>query len=170
MVPGGGFQAVDLTPEQAAARLQGELAGAGQAFACGEMEAALDGYVRALGLALQLGPAAVEMALAAILAGAERLVHRGDADALCALGPAVVGAVAQVQEAGALPATPAMAAWASVTGEVGALLGQVGLALALPAERRAGMWRQARDRAGLLDEATGGLFALAAWLDPPPTR
>ncbi len=168
MTPGGEAQAVDLTPDQAAARLQVGLAQAVEALARGEMEAGLDGYVRALGLALQLGPAAVEMALAAILAGADHLVRQGDADGLCALGPAVAGAVAQVQEAGVLPATPAMAAWAAVTGEVGALLGQVGLALALPAERRAGMWRQVRDRADLLDEATGGLFGLNEWLGPPP--
>lgn len=167
-VPKDEFEALDLTADEAAARLQDELVRAGQSLAGGEMEAALDGYVRGLGLALQLGPAALEMALSALLAGASGLVRRGDADGLCALGPAVTGTVAQVREAGALPATPAMAAWATVTDDVGALLGQVGLALALPAARRLSMWRQARDRAALLDEVTGGLFGLASWLGEPP--
>lgn len=163
-----GIRSVDLTAAEAVARLQEELAQAGQAVAGQKMEVALDGYVRGLGLALQLGPAAAEMTLEAILAGAGGLVRQGNADGLCALGPAVAGVVAQVREAGALPGTPAMAAWAAVTDDVGALLGQVGLALALPAERRSGMWRQARERAALLDEATGGLFALVGWLGQAP--
>jgi hypothetical protein len=167
-VPKGEIEAVDWTADEAAAGLQYELVRAGQFLTGQEMEAALDGYVRGLGLALQLGPAALEMALSALLAGAGGLVRRGDADGLCALGPAVTGTVVQVREAGALPATPAMAAWAAVTDDLGALLGQVGLALALPAERRSGMWRQARERAALLDEATGGLFALVDWLGQPP--
>jgi hypothetical protein len=163
-VPEGDVGAVDLTPHEAAARLQEELAWAGQALAGQGTDAALDGYVRALGLALQLGPAAVEMALAAVLDGAGCLLGAGDTDGLCALGPAVAGTVAQVQEAGVLPATPAMAAWAAVAGDLGALLGQVGLAQALPVERRGGMWRQAWARAALLDEATGALFGLADWM------
>ena len=157
-------QALDLTPAQAAARLEAELAQAGRALAGHDLKLALDAYARGLGLALQLGPAAAETALRAILAGARRLLFREDADGLCALGPAVAGVVGQVQEAGALPATQAMQAWAAIAADVGALLGQVGLALALPAERRGGLWRQACARAALLDEATGGLFALSAWL------
>jgi hypothetical protein len=163
-----GIEAVDLTPEEAVARLQEELGQADRSLAAREVEAALDGYVRALSLALQLGPAAAEVALSALLSGAGRLVRQGDADGLCALGPAVAGAVAQVQAAGALPATPAMGAWAAVIDDLGALLGQVGLALSLPAERRSGMWRQARGRAALLDEATGNLFGLVDWLGEPP--
>lgn len=157
-------QALDLTAAQAAARLHEEMVAAGEALAGHDLEAALDAYVRALGLALQLGPAAAEIALGAILAGADGLLRRGDADGLCALGPAVAGVVAQVGEAGALPAAAAMQAWAVVCADSGALLGQVGLALALPGERGAAMWHQAQARAAALDEATGGLFSLAEWL------
>ncbi len=157
-------QTLDLTPPQAAARLRDELALASQALASQALEPALDAYARALGLALQLGPAAAEAALDAILAGAGRLAREGDAEGLCALGPAVTGVVTQVEEAGVLPATAAMQAWAHVAADVGALVGQVGLALALPVERRTGLWRQARARAALLDEATGNLFSLVNWL------
>ncbi|HSJ53749.1 MAG TPA: hypothetical protein VLC52_08355, partial [Anaerolineae bacterium] len=58
-----------------------------------------------------------------------------------------------------------MAAWAALAVEVGALLGQVGLALSLAPEGRAGLWRTLRDRATLLDETTRSLFGLRAWLD-----
>jgi hypothetical protein len=58
-----------------------------------------------------------------------------------------------------------MAAWATVTTELGTLIGQVGLALAIPPEHRKGMMELAQTRAALLDEATGSQFALAAWLD-----
>ncbi|MFN2227377.1 MAG: hypothetical protein ACK2UY_13735 [Anaerolineae bacterium] len=157
---GVGAQALEMSPGQAADRLHGELVEAGQALAARDLDAALDAYVRGLGLALQLGPAATEIALGAILAGAADLLRRGDGDGLCALGPAVAGVVDQAREAGAVPPTAAMQAWAGVAVDVGALLGQVGLALALPVERRAGLWRQAQARAALLDEATGGRFAL----------
>lgn len=157
-------QSLDLSPEQAAARLQEELADASRALAGQDLDLALDAYVRALGLALQLGPAATETALAGILAGADQLVREGEGQGLCALGPAVTGLVEQVDEAGALPPTPAMRAWAFVAADLGALVGQVGLALGLPAERRTGLWRQARTRAVLLDEVTGGLFSLEGWL------
>lgn len=159
-----GARALELSPSQAADRLHGELVEAGQALVARDLDAAFDAYVRGLGLALQLGPAAAEIALGAILVGAGELLRRGDGDGLCALGPAVAGVVDQAQEAGALPLTAAMQAWAGVAVDVGALLGQVGLALALPVERRAGLWRQAQARAALLDEATGDLFSLVAWL------
>jgi len=158
---GAGAQALHLTPDQAAARMHAELVEAGQALATGDLEAALDCYVRGLGLALQLGPAAAEIALGAILAGAAELLRRGDGEELCALGPAVAGVVDQAREAGAVPLGGAMQAWAGVAADVGALLGQVGLALCLPTERREGPWHQAQARAALLDEATGGLFSLA---------
>ena len=58
-----------------------------------------------------------------------------------------------------------MEAWATVAADLGTLIGQVGLALALPAERRTGMLDNARTRASLLDDATQSLFALTAWLD-----
>lgn len=160
-----GAEPLELTPEEAVAWLHGELVDAGQALAAHDLEPALDAYVRALGLALQLGPAATEISLGAVLAGAGELLRRRDAEGLCALGPAVAGLVDQVQEAGAVPGGTAMQAWAGVAADMGTLLGQVGLALALPAERRAGLWQQTRARALLLDEATGDLFSLVRWLD-----
>lgn len=160
-----GAELLELTPDQAAARLHGELVDAGQAVAAHDLETAFDAYVRALGLALQLGPPATEISLGAVLAGAAELLRCRDADGLCALGPAVAGLVDQVQAAGAVPSGTVMQAWAGVAADVGALLGQAGLALTLPAERRAGLWQQARARAALLDEATGGLFSLVQWLD-----
>jgi hypothetical protein len=141
-------QPIDLTPAGAAVRIRAELALAqGALEAPRDLDTALDAYVRALGLALQLGPAPSE-----------------DAAALSALGPAVVDLVGQVRGASALPPTPVMAAWAELAVEVGALIGQLGLALALPADRRAGMMNQARERAALLDDTTGGFFSLGVWL------
>jgi hypothetical protein len=58
-----------------------------------------------------------------------------------------------------------MEAWAMVAADVGALIGQVGLALMIAPDHRAEMMQNARTRAALLDEATGNLFALASWLD-----
>ncbi|MEJ2212323.1 MAG: hypothetical protein P8129_25325 [Anaerolineae bacterium] len=163
--PRTGAESLELTPDQAAARLHGELVDAGQALAAGDLDRALDAYVRGLGLALQLGPEAAEIALGAILAGGAELLRRGDGEGLCALGPAVAGVVDQVQEAGAVAPGPEMQAWTGVAAEVGALLGQVGLALGLPAERREGLWRQAQARAALLDEATGGRLRFSASWD-----
>ena len=166
---------IDLTPAQATEHIQVELACAGQALALGtpgrdpldaqDLDTALDAYVRALGLALQLGPAPAEEVLQAVVHAAHQLNGRGDATALSALGPALVDLVAQVRTAGALPPTAVMEAWATVAADLGTLIGQVGLALALPAERRTGMLDNARTRASLLDDATQSLFALTAWLD-----
>jgi hypothetical protein len=58
-----------------------------------------------------------------------------------------------------------MEAWAALVSELGILIGQLGLALSLPAQKRAGMVDSARRRAALLDDATAGRFALVAWLD-----
>lgn len=158
-------ESVEITPNQAAELLFAELAHAEQSWRAGQQAAALDSYVRALGLALQLGPAPTEQALRAILQTARQAADRGDARGLAALGPSLVHLVSQVDEVGALPATPIMEAWATVAADVGTLIGQVGLALALPPDRRAGMFENARSRAILLDGATGQLFSLAAWLD-----
>jgi hypothetical protein len=52
-----------------------------------------------------------------------------------------------------------------VAEDVAATIGQVGLALSLPADRRANLLDSARRRVALLDEATGGRFELAKWLE-----
>jgi hypothetical protein len=58
-----------------------------------------------------------------------------------------------------------MHAWAELASDLGALIGQVGLALTVGGSHQAGIMGAARMRAALLDEATGDLFALASWLD-----
>jgi len=158
-------QVLDLTPVEAASFLRRQLAQAAEALQHGDPDAALDGYLPALGLALQLGPEPVEQALLAILQAAQWLAQQGNDQALSTLGPAVVHMVAQVHDAGVLPATAVMDAWATVAADVGPLIGQVGLALALPPERRSAMLQNARIRARLLDDATGHHFALTTWLD-----
>jgi hypothetical protein len=70
-----------------------------------------------------------------------------------------------VRQAGALPPTPVMEAWATVAAEVGLLVGQAGLALSLPQDRRAGMAQNLQARARLLDEATGSRLGAAAWVE-----
>jgi hypothetical protein len=165
-------QAVDLNTAEAADLLHSELTQAEDSLRAQDLDAAVDNYVRALGLALQLGPAPTEQALVAILgtarelAGQHHAVGRPSASAaLSALGPALVGLVAQVCDAGVLPATSVMEAWAIISSEIGALIGQLGLALALPADHRTGMLDNARTRAALLDGATNGIFTLTAWLE-----
>lgn len=161
-------QTVDLTAVEAAALLHEELTRASEALHNGSMDAILDGYVCALGLALQLGPAPTERVLTNILDTARQLAHRHDAPGLSALGPALVALVNQVREAGALPSTTIMQAWATVTADLGTLIGQVGLALTIAPDRRESMINNARTRAALLDDATNNLFALVAWLDEIP--
>lgn len=156
---------VDLTPAGAAALIDGELSLAGDAVREGDVDDALDGYVRALGLALQLGPAPTEQAMTSILRGARELAHRQDAAGLAALGPALIGLVTQMRNAGALPATVIMEAWAQFVEGLGALIGQLGLALTIPGNHRTGMMASAQAHAALLDDATAGRYALAAWLD-----
>jgi hypothetical protein len=160
-----GPQAVELTAGEAAARIHAELQTAAVALDAAELDLALDAYVRALGLALQLGPAPSETVLRAVLDGARSLARQEDAEGLATLGPAVAGLVSQVMEAGALPASPVMEAWAAVAADIGALLGQWGLALSLPAEHRQHLRAQLQTRARLLDAATNRLFYLAAWED-----
>ena len=177
-------ESVDLTPYQAAEVIGGELGQAGEAMVAGHLDAAIDSYVRALGLALQLGPAPTEQVLDGILHAARTLTLRIDTNesyvaerqrapedrtsassGLAALGPAIVDLVAQVREASALPTTGIMEAWATVASDLGALLGQIGLALDIAADHRSGMLDNARTRANLLDEATGNRFALGAWIE-----
>jgi hypothetical protein len=142
-----------------------ELEQASRSLKASDLSAALDGYVRALGLALQLGPALTEQVLISALGTARGFAEQPDPDGLSALGPALVDLVDQVRRAGALPRTPIMEAWATVASDLGALIGQVGLALTIAPDHRNGMIENARAHASLLDDVTGQIFALTAWID-----
>lgn len=155
---------IALCPTDATALVARELAAAQAAVAGGSLDAALDGHVRVLGLGLQLGPTLAEAVLRAVLDDAHLLLPRHGPEALAALGPALVDVVDRVRESDALPDSPVMEAWADVATDLAAMIGQVGLALTLPPERRSALLDSARRRAALLDDATGGLFALPAWL------
>lgn len=158
-------QSVNLTPADATALIQDQILEAQSALERSDLESALDSLISALGLALQLGPAASELVLSEIVAVAQELGRRDDAGALAALGPAMVSLTQQVREAGALPPTSVMHAWAELASDLGAFIGQVGLALTLGSSHGAGMMGKARMRAALLDDVTGGLFVLTGWLD-----
>ena len=157
--------AIELSPTEAAARVHQDLSCAAERLQTGDLGPALDAYSCALGLALQLGPALTEKALFAALDAACELASSLDTEGLSALGPALVDLVTQVRDAGVLPPNAVMDAWASVATDVGALIGQVGLALAIRTDHRRGMMDNARLRAALLDDATGGLFNLTNWMD-----
>ena len=158
-------QVFEFTPAGASQRTASELSLAREALQDGKTDTALDGYVRALGLALQLGPAATGQAVTCILLAAVELSQQQDAAGLSALGPALVGLVNQMREAGAVPGTAVMEAWARFVEGLGAVIGQVGLAMAMPSGHRSGMMANARSHASLLDEATAARFSLVAWLD-----
>ena len=158
-------QPIELSATQAAELIHRELQKATDSLAASDPDRAIDALVRALGLALQLGPAPMEQALRSTIDAGIHLSEAQDTDALSALGPALVGLVARVRDAGALPATPTMDAWATVASDIGALIGQAGLVLTLPPERRARMLGHGRAQAQLLDDATGGIFALTPWLE-----
>lgn len=157
--------AIDLTPPEASAWIGNELAQASEALCAGDLDAALDHYIRALGLALQLGPAPTEDVLVKVLEIAHDFAGQQDASSLSALGPALVGLVDQVREAGVLPPTAIMGAWAAVAADLGALLGQLALALSLPPDHRDDLLDAARAYAVFLDDATHELFSLTPWLD-----
>jgi hypothetical protein len=157
--------AIELSPTEAAARVHQDLSCAAERLQTGDLGPALDAYSCALGLALQLGPALTEKVLFATLDAACELACSLDTEGLSALGPALVDLVTQVRDAGVLPSNAVMDAWASVATDVGALIGQVGLALAIRRDHRRGMMDNARLRAALLDDATGGLFNLTNWMD-----
>ena len=159
---------LQLTAAAAAAWIARELEQASQVLPL-NLEAAMDGYIRALGLALQLGPAPMEQALDAIHGAALFWGADDNATALSTLGPAVTGLVHQVRDAEALPTTKVMSAWAAATEGLGALIGQVGLALALPPKRRRDLLVQARAQAALLDDVTEGRWQLVDWIDGLPT-
>lgn len=165
-------QEIHLTLDDAVSFIQAELFTAEKALKGGDLETALDSHTRALGLALQLGPAPTELVIRAILRATLYLVEQPDITgrpctptALSALGPALAGLVGQIREADAIPKTAIMGAWSTFAADLGALIGQVGLALSIPAARRASMMDSAHARAALLDAATGERFALTSWLD-----
>jgi hypothetical protein len=155
------IKAIELTPIEAAARVHQELSCAGERLQTGDLGPALDAYSWAL----------TEKVLLATLDAACGLACSLDTEGLSALGPVLVNLVTQVRDAGVLPCTAVMDAWASVATDLGALIGQVGLALAIHPDHRLGMMDNAHIRAALLDDATGGLFNLANWMDQiDPTR
>lgn len=155
---------IDATPAEASVLIKDQLLEARRAFHHCDLAVALDKFVNALGLALQLGSAASQSVLVVVMDVAREMACRGDAEALSALGPALVGLADQVHEADALP-TVVMEAWAQLASALGALIGQLGLSLTLPADHRAGMMAHTRARATLLDDSTGNLFALTDWID-----
>lgn len=160
-----GPQTIGLTPGEAAALIRSELAAASQAFKTADASAGIAACSCALGVALQLGAGPTQQVLLSILEEAHTLTRQGRADVLSALGPAIIGLIGQVRDAHALPSGAAMIAWASVGEELGALLGQVGLALSVAPEGRSGMVNVAMARADGLDEATRCIFDLRGWLE-----
>jgi hypothetical protein len=156
-------QYLNLAPGQAVARIHREIADATEAIQAGQLDLALDCYVRSLGLALQLGPVPTQQVLIAVLSGVRALTNDGNTATLSIWGPALVELVARVRQAGALPPTAVMEAWATVASDLATILGQIGLASSLPPDRRAGLLDQARARILLLDDATNGFFDLLTW-------
>jgi hypothetical protein len=157
-------QYIHLAPAEAAALIQDELERARECLDDNQRGTALDGYVRALGLGLQLGPAPTEMVLTGVLEAARDLARRQD-PALSALGPSLVDLIDRVFEAGVLPDTPVMRAWATFATDLCALIGQLGLALTIPPDHRTAMLENARTRAAALDDSTDSLFEVADWID-----
>ena len=157
-------QTIELSPTEATELIQHELQEADHAFHAEDLESALDWFVKALGLALQLGPDATEKVLAEVMAAAREMARQQNAGALSALGPALVGLTDQVRAETALPPTAVMEAWAAVASGLGAILGQLGLALTMAPDHRSGMMTNTHTRAILLDDATGNLFGLADWI------
>jgi len=162
-------QTIELSPIEASELIQHELQEAHHAFHTEDLESALDRFVKALGLALQLGPLATERALAEVVAAAREMARQQNANALSALGPALVGLTNQVHKEAALPPTEVMEAWAAVASGLGTIFGQLGLALTMAPDHRSGMMTYTHTRSILLDDATGNLFGLADWIDQVAT-
>ncbi|NIV32411.1 MAG: hypothetical protein GWN58_24110 [Anaerolineae bacterium] len=158
-------QMVELFATEASTQIRQALQKARSALLSNDRETMLDSLVSALGLALQLGPAATERALAEVMAAARELARQRDADALSTLGPALVALIDQVREARALPSTAVMEAWAAVASGLGALFGELGLVLAIAPDSRLGMMTNAALRARFLDGVTDDRFEIAGWLD-----
>ena len=158
-------QMVELSATQASAQIRQALQKAHHAVHSNDLETTLDCLVSALGLALQLGPAATERVLVEAVAAAREMARQRDANALSSLGPALVALTNQVREASALPSTAVMEAWASVAFGLGTLFGELGLVLAIAPDSRSGMMTNTAIRARSLDDATGKRFELGDWLD-----
>ena len=158
-------QMIELSPTEASELIQHELQEAQHAFHREDLESALDRFVSALGLALQLGPAATERVLAEVMVAAREMARQQNADTLSALGPALVGLTNQVRKEAALPPTAVMDAWAAAASGLGTIFGQLGLALTMTPGHRSGMMTNTCTRAMLLDDATGNLFGLADWIN-----
>ncbi len=158
-------QPVDLTLSEAARLLDEELRIARCSLEASESGVAGNRFVSALGLALQLGPAPVEEVLFRVMDATLRLAQTAGSESLATLGPAIVLLVDRVREAGALPPTAAMEAWAILATDLGVIIGQLGLALSMKADSRAGILANARLRASLLDDATEARFGFTTWVD-----
>jgi hypothetical protein len=158
-------QMVEMSAFEASEQIQQRLRQADRALCSNDIDRAIDGLTGALGLALQLGPAATERVLTEAIAAAREMAWKRDAYALAALGPAVAGLANQVRESGALPNIKVMDAWVEVTSGLGALFGEIGLGMTLAPSRRSGLIANAAIRARSLDDATGNTFVLANWLD-----
>jgi hypothetical protein len=156
---------IEMSPNEASELIRQDLREARHDFQTANLESALDRFVRALGLALQLGPAATERVLAAVMATAREMAKQRNANALSALGPSLVGLTTQVREEAALCPTAAMEAWSAVISGVGTLLGQLGLALTIAPDHRSAMMTHTHTHARILDDATGNRFGLADWID-----
>jgi hypothetical protein len=156
---------VELSATEASEQIRQALQKARRALHSNDLETLLDYLVSALGLALQLGPAATEKVLGEAVAAAREMARQRDANALSALGPALVALTNQVHEANALPRTSVMDAWAAVASGLGALFGELGLVLAIDPHSRSGTMTNTVIRAHLLDDATGNRFELGDWLD-----
>lgn len=157
-------EVVDLTPVQAAAWLQQRLERASVALEAGDVSSALDAYISAVGFSLQLGPAAAQGTLGETVTAAKKWARLEEAGALSALGPALVAVADEIMRSETVSASPVMGAWAMVTSEVGALVGQVGLAVGVECAHRASMLRHALPRARLLDEITDHRFEMDLWI------
>ena len=156
---------IELDATEASEQIGQTLRQSHHALQSGDLESALDGFVSALGLALQLGPAATAKVLVEAISAAREMARQQDADALSALGPELVALINQVRDADALPGTMVMEAWAVVASGLGALLGELGLILSIAPSRRSRMMANASARAAHLDDATDNLFSLGDWLD-----
>ena len=156
---------IDLTPLEAAGYIERELQVARDSLQSCETDLAQDKFVSTLGLALQLGPAMVDRVLLCVMHEIRKLESSSGSETLATLGPALVHVVSQVRNTGALPSSKAMEAWATVASDLGAIVGQVGLALSIESNRRVGMLANARSRAAALDEATESRFAMTDWID-----
>lgn len=158
-------RSIDLTAVEAERLLSRELHAARDSLLSSQLDVAQDKFVSALGLALQLSPAPVERVLLYVMHTIRESALRSDSETLSTFGPALVHVVSQVRDFGALPSSRVMEAWATVASDMGTIIGQVGVALAIESDRCKGMMANARIRAAALDEATGTRFAVAAWID-----